>query len=95
MKIKFMNTPPGTTRKLAHTDGAIILIDCIAIEAVGGSATFTTLKEAGITSPLQGATLARGETWYSYNERFTQIELASGTVNYYLKHNIEIYEENR
>ena len=76
---------PGSTRKLAHTDSAVTPVNCMAIEAVGGAATFTTLKEGGATSPLQTSTLAEDEIWFSYNLTFTEIDLASGTINYHMK----------
>lgn len=76
---------PGSTRKLAHTDSAVTPVNCMAIEAIGGQATFTTLKEGGSTSPLQTKTLAENEIWYSYTLTFTEIDLASGTINYYMK----------
>ena len=76
---------PGSTLKLAHTDAAVEPINCMAIEAIGGTVTFTTLEEGGATSPLAAKTMADGEMWYSWSKTFTKINLATGNINYYMK----------
>jgi hypothetical protein len=76
---------PSRTQIIVTADGELELVHCVAIEAVDGDATFTTLEEGGVTSDNEDQTLIEGQTWYSWKRTFTTIEVATGTIYAHFK----------
>lgn len=76
---------PSKTQIITSADGELELKNCVAIEAVDGDVTFTTLDEGGATSDKEDETLLEGQTWYSWRKTFDTLEVATGTLYAHFK----------